>query len=173
MKTTSLSNCQKGCVTTKCQQYRLLLSRFIDETSHKGGVVGWVLNNPSVADHETDDPTIRRLWTYTQAWGFESMAVVNTNPYRSTNPNHGHVPSEHVLQRNDHWLEQLMQFSRVVVCGWGDKANPDLAKRAALLLHKLGPLHALRVTKAGNPQHPLYLHSSFKPNPWVPTKWLQ
>ena len=136
------------------------------------GYIAWVLNNPSTADADSDDPTIRRLWGFTRLYGFNAMHVVNTNPYRSTDPKGALIPPEDVLTINDQWLKEVHKQSFMTICAWGDKANDTLARRASLLLHEMGGLYALRVTKQGNPQHPLYLPGATVPSQWVPSKWI-
>lgn len=163
--------------------YRTSLARMLDlncklKCCEGGGLpkyAGYVLficNNPSTADGEFDDPTVRRLWGFTRAWGLNSFQLANTNCYRSTDPKGALVPPENVLSINDGWLRSLHTRSAFTVCAWGDKANPTLVERTVRLLHPLGPLHALRVTKAGNPQHPLYLPANSMPNVWKPEKWI-
>lgn len=159
-----------GAVISECQEYRYWLWRSLLPRINEA--VAWVLNNPSTADAKANDPTVAKAWKYTTDWGFESMIFVNTNPHRSTDPALARVPPFWAQLNNDRWLIHAMRHSKVVVCGWGDKANPELAKRAVTVAHALGPLSALRVTKQGNPQHPLYLPGNLKPIVWNPEKWL-
>jgi len=140
--------------------------------AHVKRAIGWVLNNPSTADGEHNDPTVAKAWAFSTAWGYDSMVFVNTNPYRSTDPKLAKMPPEEVLVQNDEWLRTIMTSTLMVVCGWGDKANPELARRAVIVMHELGPLHALKVTKSGNPGHPLYLPGDLKPTLWNPDKCL-
>jgi len=163
-------------------RYRVLLTRWFDPACTakccEGGVfprtgfILWVLNNPSTADGTTDDPTIRRLWAFTRACGYNAMHVANTNCYRSTEPKDQLRPPEDILAANDEWLANLHKHSAMTICAWGDRALPDLVERAVKILHAIGPLYALRVTRAGNPQHPLYLSGSTVPQLWAPTKWI-
>lgn len=161
----------KNAVITDCLCYRTQLYRAEHPESHLHGVVAWVLNNPSMADHEQDDPTVRRMWAFTLAWGFSAMGVFNINPYRATDPKDAVVPPLHIQEVNDGWLRTAMSCS-IVVCGWGDKGERSLIRRALGVMHPMGPLSSLRVTKQGNPQHPLYLPGDLKPEPWNPGKWL-
>lgn len=147
-------------------------NRCCEGAATRAGFVMWVLNNPSTADGTSDDPTIRQLWRFTRHWGFGGMQVLNVNPFRCTDPRQQQVPPDTVLSANDQWLVSGQQRSVITVCAWGDKAIPELAKRAALLLHSVGPLYALRVTKAGNPQHPLYLSHETQLIEWKPTQWI-
>lgn len=135
-------------------------------------VCAWVLNNPSTADGEENDPTVAKAWKFSTSWGYDCMIFLNTNPHRSTDPKAAKMPPPEVLQGNDLWLSRAMHACQLVICGWGDKANWELTQRAVNVMHTLGPLHALRITKQGNPQHPLYLPGDLKPIPWSPDKWL-
>jgi hypothetical protein len=128
----------------------------------------FMMNNPSKADAETDDPTVKRIWAFSQLWKYRQMIVVNTNPVRSTDPRGAYIPSEIVLTNNDTWVRHAMQHSALSICAWGDKAHPELARRAVNLLSQLGPVHVLGVTKAGNPRHPLYLPANTMPVAWRP-----
>jgi hypothetical protein len=100
------------------------------------------------------------------------MHVVNTNPYRCTEPKHALMPPDNVLEVNDKWLAEIHTHSAITMCAWGDKANPALVERAVRILHPLGALFALRVMKNGNPQHPLYLPGTLTPQLWKPEKWI-
>ena len=46
-----------------------------------GRTVCWIMLNPSTADSETDDPTLRRIIRFSQSWGFGALAVVNLYPF--------------------------------------------------------------------------------------------
>lgn len=166
----------RSAVLSECGNFRFQLTREVDrELWHEHlhpGCIAWVLNNPSTADHEVDDPTVRKCWAYTLRWGFGRMMFVNTNPYRATDPKRAKFPEEQILLANDSWLAYAVSQCPYVVAAWGDKANPELARRAVNVIHQLGPLHAMRVTQAGNPQHPLYLPADTEPKLWTPTKGL-
>lgn len=170
---TSLSNVGKGAILSNCQAFRYTLQRYVKPPIASFRWVAWVLNNPSTADHETDDPTVRRAWAFTESWGYNGMMFVNTNPHRSTNPSAQRMPNAQVLAYNDAYLMEAMSQCQLTVCGWGGNAIPELVARTVRILHTCGPLHALRITKQGNPTHPLYLPGNLQPKPWIPTKWLQ
>jgi hypothetical protein len=163
---------RRWAVISPDRLYRMQLGRCIDSWQPGMSFIAWVLNNPSTADEEQDDPTVRRLWQYTLDWRYAAMVVVNTNPFRSTDPKLATVPPEHVLSTNDAWLVNAIAYAAKVICGWGDKAHKDLAQRAVNTMHPLGPIYSMRVTKAGNPQHPLYLPGDLEPQLWNPTRWL-
>jgi len=162
----------RGAVLSECMTYRYQLVRQLErEHWHEGlklGAIAWVMNNPSTADAEVDDATIRKCWGYTLKWGYGHMMVVNTNPYRSTDPAAARIPPADILTANDSWLRYAVTQCPYVVAAWGNDANPELARRAVNVIHQLGPLHALRITKKGQPAHPLYLPGDLQPTLWAP-----
>ncbi len=46
----------------------------------------FVMLNPSTADGQTDDPTIRKCVGFAQRWGYDRIDVVNLFAYRATDP---------------------------------------------------------------------------------------
>lgn len=49
-------------------------------------VLVWVMLNPSTADGDVDDHTIRRCLYYSKLWGYGGLTVVNLFSLRETNP---------------------------------------------------------------------------------------
>lgn len=166
----------RSAVLSECGLYRYsLMRRLADQLWHehlKPGIVVWVLNNPSTADGTGDDPTVRKCWKYTVGWGYSTMEFINTNPWRATDPKLAEMPPEQALVINDEWLKMAMENAAVTIAAWGDKANPTLARRAYGVIHGLGPVYSMRVTKAGNPQHPLYLPGDTRPQLWKADAYL-
>lgn len=173
---------RKASIST-CGTFRVALTREWEPdcqckmckgyTPRLSGFVAWVLNNPSIADGDIDDPTVKRGWGYTRAWGYGAMIFLNTNCWRATNPAMAQTPDAGVMWSNDQWLRHGMEISALTICGWGDKADPILARHTWEVLHPLGPLHALRVTMSGNPQHPLYLPGNLTPQIWKGERYQQ
>ena len=146
-----------GASFSPCGTYRYALWRAWAE----GIRALWIMLNPSTADAESDDPTIRRCISYTRAWGWSGLVVVNLFALRSSDPDVllGHVAP--VGDLNDWIIDQLaMQTAGPVVCAWG-VPHPELedraiqvASRIALKGHKL---RCLGRSKDGWPRHPLYV----------------
>lgn len=158
----------RSAIISPCGDYRYSLTREVSSLFDGKGTVLFCLNNPSKADAEVDDPTAVRGWGYAQAWGYNRMVFVNTNPHRSTDPDSAIVPPENILMENDTHLRFAAAEANLVICAWGTDAYPELAARALNVLRELRPLHYLELSKAGIPKHPLYLKGSLLPTLWNP-----
>ncbi len=95
----------------------------------------WIMLNPSTADAEQDDPTIRRCIGFSKLWGHSELVVVNLFALRSTDPaalaSHGDPIGPH----NDFAIEEAGLTSAHVVCAWG--RHGALRNRAGTVLRHL------------------------------------
>lgn len=148
-----------GCKAQRV--YRYLLKRRLHLASP---ALLWVLANPSVADDFRLDPTLTRCADYTEQWGFGEMRVVNARAFISSKPKLVPKGSVAIGPDNDnHIIEQAAQ-AQLVVCGWGALSGGRSAHVLKLIRPYCVP-HALSLTKAGEPGHPLYLRKDLKPFP--------
>jgi len=149
----------RSAVISPCGRYRYRLTRTLPGSTPG---LAFVMLNPSTADAEVDDPTIRRCINF--AAGTGGIVVVNLFALRATDPRelreHG---SEAVGPENRFYLARVLTDSLAggaqVVCAWGAHAQ-------ALSVGYLFELHArergaclwcLGRTKSGAPRHPLYV----------------
>jgi hypothetical protein len=122
------------------------------------GYLLWVMLNPSTADAEVDDATIRRCKSFTTRFGFREMVVVNLYAYRATDPAELLTVEDPVGAENDAWLYEAARRASRVVLGWGGSADPARARAVAEILTVDNPvLYCLGTNKDGSPRHPLYL----------------
>lgn len=154
----------KQAEVSGCGLYRPWLSRQTTEVG-KRRTAFFVLNNPSTADDLIDDPTVVRGWNFTESWGLNKMVFGNTNSYRATRPADRKKMSPKAAAWNSAVLLHFAKHAEIVICAWGDKADPLDAKCALQILLQSGkPLHHLgTLTKAGNPRHILYLKGDLQP----------
>ena len=149
--------------------YRFALSRSFKPGSKS---MIWIMLNPSTADAEVDDPTIRRCMGYAQDWGFDSMTVVNLFPLRATDPKEltTHTEPKDILKLNLGYIESECYWSQpsLVVAAWG--THGALLRRNKLVIDRLTALgvslHVLGLTEDRHPKHPLYLKKDLKPVLW-------
>ena len=155
-----------SAVLSPCGTYRYRLSRNF-------GMVGvdtccFIMLNPSTADAEQDDPTIRRCIGYAKALGCGELTVVNLFAYRSTDPRalYGMSKPMAIGPENDRHIAEACNASGVVICAWGNHGNlfnrSDEVLKVIRAQQGVRPM-ALKVSKTGQPGHPLYLKSDARP----------
>lgn len=71
-----------------------------------GPTCTFIMLNPSTADADQDDPTIRRCVGFAKALGCGALEVVNLYAYRATNPRDLLRQDERVGPENDYWLRE-------------------------------------------------------------------
>lgn len=154
-------------VITACGRYRYRLERRWEH----GPAATFVMLNPSTADHQQDDPTIRRCIGYERAWHLAGIVVVNLYAWRATRPADLWAVSDPVGPDNDETLAVTAAAARnaesPIVAAWGAHARPDRIAAVTALPH-MDRLTALALTNSGQPRHPLYLPRTLTPVPWSP-----
>jgi hypothetical protein len=73
----------RGALLSECGQYRYRLWRLWDALAP---VMVWVLLNPSTADADTDDPTVRKCVGFARAHRYGGVVLVNLFAWRATDP---------------------------------------------------------------------------------------
>ena len=139
-------------------RYRFLLTR---RTGFGNRAVMFVMLNPSTADAERDDPTIRRCINFAARWERGWLYVVNLSPLRATDPadllRAGPEPEEIWLE-NVRTILDTSARSDLVVAAWGVHGQAEgRAQRVLAALAGRCEIHCLGTTRAGYPRHPLYL----------------
>lgn len=137
-------------------RYRYLLTR---TTGAARSRLAFVLLNPSTADAQRNDPTIRRCIGYAQRWGFGRLEIVNIFAYRTTYPRELWAQDDPVGAGNDAWIRRVARRADRVVAAWGAHGSAlGRSTRIAQLLDGV-EVWCLGMTGAGEPRHPLYLRA--------------
>lgn len=162
----STPDVQKAAYLSADGLYRFALHRWWGD----GIRLGFVMLNPSTADAEIDDPTIRRCMGFARTLGFDGIRVVNLYAYRATKPADLWKADEPTGgDHNDDLLREILRQAKhqPLIAAWGANARPD---RVAQFMSWSGSEHvqALGLTKAGAPRHPLYLRADAQPTPYRP-----
>ena len=125
-------------------------------------MVCFVMLNPSQADALIDDPTIKLCMAFTRAWGYSALSVRNLFAWRATYPRELQLAEDPVGPAGDVELAAA-KTADLVVAAWG--AGGELMGRDQRAFELLAgvPLHCLKVTKHGHPQHPLYVRGDITP----------
>jgi hypothetical protein len=157
-------------VLSDCGTYRYRLGRRWDH----GPADVWIMLNPSTADAQLDDPTIRRCIGFSRNWGSGALVVVNLFALRATDPAELVRHPDPIGPDNDEHIPLAaagaQQHGGRVVAAWG--AHPMAAERARTVRRLIegqgAPLLALGTTKTGAPRHPLYVKGDTTLTPWAP-----
>lgn len=134
------------------------------------GTAMWIMFNPSTADEEANDPTIRRCMAFSKRWGFSEMVVVNLLPIRSPNPKEAWAWYRSIssigqpymgsgFYENWNYIEKIAGEMDPnvdkIIAAWGSLAG-DLgwSFRDSSLIEEM---YCLGVNADGQPKHPLYV----------------
>lgn len=153
---------EKGAVISECGKYRYQLYRVWDQWKP---MVLFVMHNPSTADADIDDPTIRRCINFAKEWGYGGLYVGNLSPYRSTDPSLIRTGKWEVIypEENLFHLNVMMVKSHLYVLACGIPPSRVILEDVMNLTGGVG-WYCIRKTKDGFPGHPLYLPKDLKPS---------
>lgn len=143
-----------GAIFSRCRTWRYRLTRVWELDRPQLNVI---LLNPSTADEQRDDPTIRRVISFARREGFGRLEVTNLFAFRATNPDHLRWASNPIGPQNDDELRQAAEAADAVWVAWG--VHGAYRERGAQVLRLLEGVHlwCFGRTKGGEPRHPLYL----------------
>ena len=117
--------------------------------------------NPSTADADIDDPTIRRCMSFARREGAGGIIVVNLYALRATDPRMLKQAPFPFGPANFDALQNVVieADTAPIVCAWGaDQMANDAAKSFMEIAEREDAyLVCLGKTKAGHPRHPLYV----------------
>lgn len=146
-----------SAVISDCTKYRYWLER------DKGvNPLVFVMLNPSTADAEIDDPTIRRCRRFAVDNGYTGIVVVNLYAYRATKPKDLFFAADPIGLLNDQYVSAAA-MSRDVCCAWGANCDPVRTAEVINIIRAAGCTpKCLGTTKDGSPRHPLYVKADQK-----------
>lgn len=149
---------ERDAVISDCGKYRYLLRRTWD---HDKPRCLYLMLNPSTADAEVDDATIRSCIRLAKGLGYGSFEVINLFAYRSTDPKALFSAPDPIGERNDDIIEAAMGRCDLAICAWG--AHPMAEERGTyvyrMLREQRPAVFCFGRTKLGSPKHPLYIKS--------------
>ena len=147
---------ERDAVISPCGKYRYLLRRSWD---HDLPRALFVMLNPSTADADVDDATIRSCARLMKPKGYGSFEVINLFGWRATDPDELRAAADPVGPQNDDIAESAIARCDMPICAWG--AHPITNRRADtmknMILASRPAVFCLGTTKTGAPKHPLYI----------------
>ena len=126
----------------------------------------FIMLNPSTADGDVDDPTIRKCVGFAKLWRYERLEVVNLFAYRATDPRtvlRLHHNDDPVGSQNQQWFDSSVDRAGIIVCAWGAHGSHLGQDETALGWLGDKPRYALALTKDNQPRHPLYMPYAARP----------
>lgn len=159
MDTSSPLIISRSCRLSRDRKYRYLLEQHWSD--NKPGIL-FIGLNPSLADHKTDDPTVRKFRGFAQRLGFGSMSICNLFAYRSPSPKElmklAKSKEDIIGPKNKIWLRKALREHETNCLCFGNIQNflriyPDILKPLKIREE----YYYLRRNKNGMPSHPLYL----------------
>lgn len=157
----------RDIVFSEDRRHRYTLFRHVEEPLLRtpGRFCQFIGLNPSTADEVLDDPTIRRCKAFSRSFGFQEFCMTNLFGWRSTDPKVLKIVADPEGCDNTEWIVECAKQAGLVIAAWGCHGalnDRDEIVLGALLENGIS-VFALKVTKDGHPQHPLYLKGSLKP----------
>lgn len=157
----------KGADVSEDGLYRYRLWRVWDRNLP---TVLWVMLNPSKADAELDDATIRRCIGFAKQWGFLSrggeivgyggIEVVNLFAFRATNPKELITATDPVGPENVAAIHRMVDMKPgLIVAAWGNNVPTGYEAHVRTIRDALRSNNALCLghTRAREPKHPVRL----------------
>ena len=131
-----------------------------------------IMLNPSTADEEKDDPTIRRVIGFAKREGYGGVYIANLFALRATDPAElARHPDPIGLELNNQVMWGLASdtYGSPVLAAWGAEPFAEPRAREVVATFKgRRQLVCLGSTKSGAPKHPLYLRGDTPFQPFAP-----
>lgn len=154
---------RRSAVISDCGHYRYRLER---EWGDAAPLV-FIMLNPSIADADVDDPTIRRCISFARRDGCGGIVVINLFALRATNPDELRKSAiDPVGPDNGITIEGIFDVvlrTRKIICAWGAHAlaapeGQKIVQRARSCNRQLWCLGKTQLAQA--PRHPLYVNGN-------------
>jgi hypothetical protein len=151
---------EKSARISDCQKYRYTLSR---TWKPKGLIFAFFGVNPSTADANLDDQTVKKWVGFTDRNGGRGFIAGNPFAFRATNVKELASCEDPVGGYNLMNLKIIIEKADVLVPCWGNTSKVPAYLRhhfSALLLDLIEsdkPVRIFGKTKSGDPKHPLML----------------
>ena len=158
------STMDRGAQFSGCRNYRYSLWRVWNDDLPALMFIGL---NPSTADENEDDPTIRRCIGFAELLGYGGVLMLNLYAWRSTDPKELKKAVNPVGRENNTYIRMYHESAGRTIACWGanvfggrDLDVCDLPRPPYPLAktQTIGDdLWCFGTTKDGHPRHPLYL----------------
>lgn len=158
-----------GAIFSDCRKYRYVLWRRWNSVSLFGddpmNHIMFIGLNPSTANENDDDPTIRRVIRFAKDWGYNGVYMLNLFAIVSADPKVLQTPGLDLQMNNQHWIDRMYQLSADVLFAWG--TFKEAKTRAKEIISMFPYAICLGKNADGSPKHPLYIAANTVPNKFL------
>lgn len=147
----------KGAEFSDDRLYRYVLYRVWDKGLPRVAFIGL---NPSTANEQIDDPTIRRVRGFAKNWGYGGFYMLNLFAFVTAHPEEL-LKCDDPVGDNDNWLKKIGSLSQDIIFAWG--AFKESKDRAKSVIAMFPNARCFKKNKDGSPVHPLYQPLSIIP----------
>lgn len=149
----------KHALLSPGRTYRYYLSR---SWNHKLPAIVFIGVNPSTADEEKDDQTIKKLITFSKNWGYGGFTILNLYPYIT--PHKENLPIyfkkevfEKYQEKNMAFLKEHKETEIDVVFMWGKLHRKFYTDHVWRIKRWFPKALCFGKNQDGSPIHPLFL----------------
>jgi len=148
-------------IISDCRRYRYRLDRELETSGTK--TIAFFGINPSTADANIDDPTIRKMKGFASRQDGRSIIVGNIFAFRTPHVHELELVLDPSGPENRHHLEQIISEADILIPCWGGRQKVPrplwtyFDEMLELLQLSGKPVHCLGKTVSGDPKHPLYV----------------
>lgn len=148
-----MDNTNSGATFSECKKYRYALWRIWDKAKP---VVMFIGLNPSTANESENDPTIRRVVSMANSWGYGGVYMMNCWAYIATDPTLLKT-NEFSNEWNNNTITATASKCKTIVFAWGSFEIVKRLGRDSELIEMFPNAKCLMKNKNGSPRHPLYV----------------
>jgi hypothetical protein len=150
----------KGADFSEDGLYRYSLWRVWDESKPLAMFIGL---NPSQANAEKDDNTIKRVRAIATNLGYGGIYMCNCFSYISTNPKFLQAETIEAMMKNAEVLKLVASRCKDVFFAWGNFKVVSKSGIDKKLLEAFPNAKALFINQNGSPKHPLFCRTNIQP----------
>lgn len=147
---------EKGAEFSPCRKWRYTLWRqwnFPEDRPVKS--IAFIGLNPSTADEEVEDNTVRRCINFSKDWGFDRYYMLNAYASRDTDPAGMKRAQEPIGEGNDEALARIAASVEMIIGAWGSHCTRERQKAVCEVVGR--KIYCLGWTDGGFPRHPLFM----------------
>ena len=151
MSAGKINQMERGAEFSECRKFRYALWRIWDRSAPFIMFVGL---NPSTANENTDDATIRSIIRIAKANGYGGVYMMNCFPFITTDPDKLDTTGD--IEYNDFRLRKVARLCNSIVFAWGSFKVVKETGRDKELTEMFPNAYAISINKDGSPKHSLY-----------------